>query len=83
MGFHSFSTKNLVGHLMERYGNIRASDLEDCRQALEEPIEAEHPIDVYLQWLEDAIHLAQYGKTPFTPAKIVQRAYHAVNKTGL
>ena len=29
------------------------------------------------------IQFAQYGKTPFTPAQIVQTAYHAVNKTGL
>ena len=83
MGFHIVSAKNLVGHLMKRYGKIGASDLEDCRQVLEEPIEVDCPIDVYFQWVEDAIHFAQDGKMPFTPAKIVQTAYHAVNKTGL
>ena len=67
MGFHSFSTKNLVGHLMERYGNNCASDLEDCRQAMEEPIEVDCPIDVYFQWVEDAIQFIQGRKTPLTP----------------
>ena len=71
MGFHGVSAKNLVGHLMKRYGKIGASDLEDCRQVLEEPIEVDCPIDVYFQWVEDAIHFAQDGKMPFTPAKIV------------
>ena len=55
MGFHGVFAKNLVGHLMERYGKIGASDLEDCRQVLEEPIEVDRPIDVYFQWVEDAI----------------------------
>ena len=41
------------------------------------------PIDVYLLQVEDAIQFAQEGKTPFTPAQIVQTEYHAVNKTGL
>ena len=38
MGFHGISAKNLVDHLMEKYRNIWASDLEACRQALAEPI---------------------------------------------
>ena len=46
MGFHGFSAKNLVDHLIERYGKFWASDLEACIQALVEPIEVDHPIDV-------------------------------------
>ena len=40
-------------------------------------------IYVYFQRVEDAIQFEQDGKTPFTPAQIVQTAYHAVNKIGL
>ena len=68
---------------MERYGKIHALNLEACRQALADPIEVDRPIDLYLQRLEDAIQFSQDGKTLFTPEKIVQTAYHAVNKTGL
>ena len=49
MGFHGVFANNLVGHLMERYGKICATDLEDRSQVLEEPIEVDHPIDVYFQ----------------------------------
>ena len=49
MGFHGASAKNLVGHLMKRYGKICASDLEDRMQVLEEPVEVDRPIDVYFQ----------------------------------
>ena len=83
MGFHVFSFKNLVEHLKERYREIRASDLEACRQYLAEPIEVYFPIDVYLQKVEDAIQFVRYRKTLFTPAHILQTAYHAVNKIGL
>ena len=67
---------------MERYGKIWASDLKACRQALAEPIEVDRSIDVYFQRVEDAIQFAQDGKTPFTPAQIVQTEYHAINMTG-
>ena len=43
----------------------------------------DRPIDVYLQWAEDAIQFAQDRKTPFTLAQLLQTAYHAVNKTGI
>ena len=57
---------------MERYGKIRASELEVCRQALAELIEVDRPIDVYFQRLEDAIQSSQDSKPPFTPGQIVQ-----------
>ena len=59
------------------------SDLEACRQALEEPIEVVRPIDAYFQWVEDAIQFAQFDKTPFTLEQIVQTEYHAAKNTGL
>ena len=46
MEFHGVSAKNLMDHLMKNYGNICASDLEACRQALVEPIKVDRPIDV-------------------------------------
>ena len=69
--------------MMERYGKIRASDNEACKQALAEPIELDRPIDIYFQRVEDAIQFTQDGKTPFIPAQIVQTSYHTINKTGL
>ena len=48
MGFHDFYTNNLVDHLVEIYGKIRASDLEACRQDLAEPIDVDRLIYVYL-----------------------------------
>ena len=46
MGFNGVSANNFVEHLMERYGKIRVSDLEAYRQALADPIEVDHFIDV-------------------------------------
>ena len=45
-----------------------------------ENIEVDRPIGVYFQQVEDAIQFTQDRKTPFTPTRIVQTAYHAVNK---
>ena len=76
MGFHGVFAKNLAEHLMERYSKILASDLKACRQALADPIEVDRPIGVYFKQVEDVIQFAQDGKTFFTPAQIVQTAYH-------
>ena len=54
-----------------------------CRQALAEPIEFYHPIEIYFQQVEDTNQFSQDSKTSFSPAHIVQAEYHAVNKTGL
>ena len=81
--FHGVSDKSLLDHLMARYGKIHASDLDACRKAMTDPIEAERPPDLYFQLVEDAIQFAQDRKPPFTQAKILQTAYNYVNKTGL
>ena len=83
MGFHGVSARNIVDLLMERYGKIRASDLEACRKALREPIDIDRPIDVYLQRVEDVIQFSMDRNMLFTSAQIVQMAYHVINKTGL
>ena len=80
MRFLGVSDKNFMDHMMERYGKIWASDLEAFRQVLGAHREVDRLIGVYLQRVEDAIQFAQDRKTPFTPAQIVQTAYHAVNK---
>ena len=58
MGYHGVSSKNLMDHMMEKYGEFRVSDLEAFRQALGDLIEVDFPIDVYLQRVEDAIQFS-------------------------
>ena len=58
MGYHGVSSKNLMDHMMEKYGKFRVSDLEAFRQALGDLIEVDCPIDVYLQRVEDAIQFS-------------------------
>ena len=72
-----------MDHLMESYGKIWDSYLEDCRQALAEPIEVDRPIDIYYHCTEYLIKFLQDRKYHFTPDQIVKAAYHDVNKTGL
>ena len=83
MGFHGVSARNIVDLLMERYGKIRASDLEACRKSVREPIDVDRPIDVYFQRVEDVIQFSMDRNMLFTSAQIVQMAYHVINKTGL
>ena len=83
MGLHGVSAKRLMDHLMERYRNIRASDLEAYRKALAEAIEVDQSIDAYFQRVDDSIQFNQDRKAPFNPAKSLQTAYHTFSNTGL
>ena len=69
MGFHGVFAKNLVDHLMERYGKIWVSAIEAYIQDLVDTIEVDRLIDVNFQCVGDAIQFAKDRKTPFTPAQ--------------
>ena len=83
MGFHTVMAKDLMDHLIEKYGNIQASSIDACRQALVEYIEVHRPIFVYFQRMEDTINFSQEGNMLFIHDKIVQSDYFTVNKKSL
>jgi hypothetical protein len=75
--------RDLIDHLLERYGRITASDIANCRTKMEAPLDPTQPIDVYFQNIDDCIQFAADGQVPFTALQIVQTAYHAISKSGL
>ena len=82
-GYLGVTTRDLLDHLLERYGNITAADLQANKDAMDEPIDVTLPIDAYFKRVEDCIQLATDANTPFSDQQVLQTAYFAVQATGL
>ena len=77
------TTRDLLDHLMDRYGNITAADLKENEARINEALDNFCPIDVFFQRIDDAVQYANDGKHTFTAKQILQTAFHSVNTTGL
>jgi hypothetical protein len=82
-GYMGVAPRDLIDHLLERYGCITASDIANCRTRMEAPMDPTQPIDVYFQNIDDCVQFATDGQVLFTALQIVQTAYHAISKSGL
>jgi hypothetical protein len=75
--------RDLLDHLLERYGRITASDIANCRTKMEAPMDVTQPIDIYFQTIDNSIQFTTHGQVPFTPTQVVKTAYHAVSQSGI
>ena len=82
-GYMGVTTRDLLDHLIDRYGNIMAADLKTNEARINEALDNSRPIDVFFQRINDAVQYADDGKNPFTAKQILQTAFHSVNATGL
>ena len=82
-GYMGVTTQDILDHLMDRYGNITASDLKANKARINEALANSRPIDVFFQRIDDAVQYADDGENPFTAKQILQTEFHSVNATGL
>jgi hypothetical protein len=81
-GYMGVSSRDLIDHLLDRYGKITPADIEECKKRMNEPIDSSQPIDIYFQKIDDCIQYAVDGQVAFTPGQILQTVYHAVSTSG-
>ena len=81
-GYLGITTRNLLDHLIDRYGKITPADLETNKKRMNEPIDTTQTIDIFFKRIDDCIQYADGGEVPFTPEQIVQTTYHAVSTSG-
>jgi hypothetical protein len=82
-GYLGVTTRDLLDHLLDRYGKITPADIEECKRRMNEPIDTTQPIDVYFHKIDDCIQYAADGKVAFTPEQIAQTTYHAISTSGM
>ena len=81
-GYLGVKTRDLLDHLLDRYGKITAADLAACQIRMNEPINVDLPIDVYFQKIDECVQYAVDGKVAYTLDQILQTAYHAISASG-
>ena len=81
-GYLGINNRDLIDHLLDRYGKITPADIEACKFQMNEPIKSSQPIDLFFQRINDCVQYASDGQVAFTNGKILQTAYHAVSTSG-
>jgi hypothetical protein len=81
-GYLGVSTRDLLDHLLDRYGRITSADITKCKQRMEEPIDSTEPIDVYFQKIDECVQYAADGRVAFTADQILQTGYNAISTSG-
>ena len=83
MGYLSFTTKEMLKHLLKWYGKISPRDLENNKTKLQEPIDPDLPIKVYFKCVDNCLQYAADAETPCPQKKILQTVYYVISATGL
>jgi hypothetical protein len=81
-GYLGVTTRDLLDHLLDRYGKITPADIEDCKRRMNEPIDSTQLIYVYFQRVDECIQYAVDGQVAFSAEQILQTTYHAASTSG-
>ena len=82
-GFLTVTARDLMTHLLQRYGKITASDLTNNKRKMDEPLDNSAPIDVYFKRIDECAQFATDGEMAYTPEQILQTAYYAISASNL
>ena len=82
-GYLAVTSKDLITHLLRRYGKISPGDLNRCNQRMTEPMDPSLPIDMFFKRIDGCIELAADAENPFSEKQILQAAFYAISSSGL
>jgi hypothetical protein len=82
-GFANVTTRQLIQHLLNTYGNITPTELAQNDIKFRTAYEPAQPIEALFSQLEDAMDYADAGGNPYTAAQVVTNAYSIMFSTGL
>jgi hypothetical protein len=82
-GFANVTTRQLIDHLLNTYGNLTPTDLATNDSLFRQAYDPSQPIESLYAQIEDAMDLASAGRTPYSTAQVVANAYSLVFNTGM
>ena len=81
-GYLGITARDLLDHLIDRYGKITPANVNECKKQMNEPIDSTQPINMYFKRIDGTVQYAADGNVAFTTEQILQTTYHAVSSTG-
>jgi hypothetical protein len=82
-GFANVTTRQLIAHLLQAYGNITPSDIATSDQKFRSAYDPAQPIEHLFSQIEDTMDFADAGGSPYTAAQVISNAYLLIFNTGL
>ena len=82
-GFSNSTTRQLIEHLLQSYGNITPTDLAKNDAMFRQAVDPNRPIETFYSQIEDAMDFADAGRIAYTAAQVVTNAYSLIFNTGL
>jgi hypothetical protein len=82
-GFANVTTRQLIRHLLDTYGNITPTDLGNNDEKFKTACDPAQPIEALFSQIEDAMDFADAGGSPYTAQQVVTNAYSLVFNTGI
>ena len=77
-GFMGVNTIDLVHHLMDRYGKIIETDIQENQERLDKSLDTTMPTEKYFEQIDDCIQYVDDGNQPYTAYRIIKNAYNTV-----
>ena len=81
-GYMGVSTRDLMDHLIDRYGKITPADIALNKVKMEEPLDPSQSIALFFRRIDDCVQYAADGLVPYTPEQILQTTYNQINASG-
>lgn len=81
-GYASLTTRQLLEHLCAQYGEITPADLQANEDGMKQSYDANMPIEVLFDQIEDGTEFAENTIDPYTATQILRIAYNLVYETG-
>ena len=83
IGYLVVSVRDILYHILLRYGKINAHDLIENMKSLQIPLDTGSPIDLYFKQVEDCREFEVDVNDPSSGKTIVNSSLNAVQGTGL
>ena len=80
-GYSNVTTKQLLNHLYERYGQLTPQDLKNNDDEMNQPYDANTPIENLYEQIEQAGDIAASANAPYNEAQVLNSAYNLVFNT--
>ena len=80
-GYSNVTTKQLLNHLYDRYGQLTPQDLKDNDDYLHQPYDATSPIENLFEQIETAQDIAMTAGAPYNDIQILNAAYNLAFNT--
>jgi hypothetical protein len=82
VGYANISSRDMLDHLFETYGNITSVDLEINFEHMRQAWDPQHPVETLFKQIQDCADYLEAGGVPIGPSQQINVGYAKIFATG-